>query len=380
MAQRLKTDWLLFWTIVVMVCFGLVIVYSASSVMAELKFHSSYYFIVRQSVWALGSFLILMLFKKTDYRRFCSPAWAFTPLGVVLAMLVVAYVVDTRRHRWLNIGSTFSLQPSEFAKPALIIFLAFFITQRLTSINNRHTLRPALLALCVLAATVVGPDLGTAAVLVATAAVLFYVAGLDRKYLMYAMTAGLLLGAAAVAAKPYRLARVIGHIDPEYKILAKVNPSGQIQAYLRRSLTTTDPTYQPKQSRIAVGSGGALGLGLMQGKQKLLYLPEAHTDYIYAVVGEELGLWGATGLLAGFFIILWRGLRLFWIAPDDFGRYLALGVTVCVVVQALINICVVLGIGPTKGIPLPMISYGGSSLLSTLICLGLLLSVSEHAG
>ena len=118
----------------------------------------------------------------------------------------------------------------------------------------------------------------------------------------------------------------------------------------------------------------------MQGKQKLLYLPEAHTDYIYAVVGEELGIWGTSGLLIGFFIILWRGLRLFYVAPDNFGRYLALGVTVSVVVQALFNISVVLDVGPTKGIPLPMISYGGSSLLSTLISLGLLLSVSEHAG
>jgi cell division protein FtsW len=203
---------------------------------------------------------------------------------------------------------------------------------------------------------------------------------LDRKYLIYAISVGLLLGTVAIASKPYRLARVIGHIDPEYKILDRINTGGGIKAYLHRSLTTTDPTYQPKQSRIAVGSGGALGLGLMQGKQKLLYLPEAHTDYIYAVVGEELGLWGSTGVLVGFFIILWRGLRLFWVAPDDFGRYLALGVTVCVVVQALINMCVVLGIGPTKGIPLPMISYGGSSLLSTLASLGILLSVSEHAG
>jgi cell division protein FtsW len=180
--------------------------------------------------------------------------------------------------------------------------------------------------------------------------------------------------------KPYRLARVLRHVDPELKLVDRVNPSGEIRSYLRRSQGATDPTYQPKQSRIAVGSGGVLGVGLMQGKQKLLYLPEAHTDYIYAVVGEELGLWGATGILVGFFVILWRGLRLFYVAPDDFGRYLALGVTVSVVLQAIFNISVVLDMGPTKGIPLPMISYGGSSLLSTLISLGLLLSVSEHAG
>lgn len=379
MAQRLKTDWVLFWTTVVMVCFGLVIVYSASSMMAELKFHSSYYFLARQGVFAVVSFGILMLCKRMDYRRFCSPAWAFTPLAVVLCMLVVVYFTDSRRHRWINLGGV-SLQPSEFAKPALIIFLAYFITHRKLLVNDRHTLRPALLALGVLALTVVGPDLGTAVILVLTAAVLFYVAGLESRYIVIAAVVCAVLGLVAVASKPYRVARVISHIDPGYVWTEKINPGGQIRSYLSRSLTTTDPAYQPKQSRIAVGSGGVFGVGLMQGKQKLLYLPEAHTDYIYAVIGEELGLWGSTGVLIGFFIILWRGVRLFWTAPDDFGRYLALGITVAIVMQALINMCVVLGIGPTKGFPLPMISYGGSSLLSTLACLGLLLSVSEHSG
>jgi cell division protein FtsW len=144
-------------------------------------------------------------------------------------------------------------------------------------------------------------------------------------------------------------------------------------------VTTRDAGYQAHQSRIAVGSGGAVGLGLRQGRQKLFYLPEAHTDFIYAVVGEELGLFGCTAVLAGFLIILWRGLQVCWVAHDDFGRYLALGLTSSIVIQALINISVVLDMGPTKGIPLPMISAGGSSLLSTLICLGMLLSVSEHA-
>jgi cell division protein FtsW len=377
-AQRLKTDWILFFTIVAMVCFGLVIVYSASSVMAELKFKWDMYFIARQMGWAAVSFFVLMQLKRLDYRRFDNPIWAFVPLGIVTSLLVLVYFVG-RKHRWLQIGPA-SLQPSEFAKPALIIFLAYFIARRLRAINDKHTIRPALLALGVIAAMVVGPDLGTAIVLVLTAAILFYIAGLERRYIIAAGGAGVLLVAIAIAAKPYRLARVVASIDPAFKIIDRINPGGQIRAYAKRSQGATDPTYQPKQSRIAVGSGGLLGVGLMHGKQKLLYLPEAHTDYIYAVVGEELGLWGAGSVLIGFFLILWRGLRLFHVAPDDFGRYLALGVTVSVVLQALVNISVVLDVGPTKGIPLPMISYGGSSLLSTLISLGLLLSVSEHAG
>jgi cell division protein FtsW len=361
-----------------MVMFGLIIITSASSVVAELKYDSTWYFLARQAAWAVVSFAVLMHFKRIDYRQLKTPAFAFAPLGIVLAMLCVVYFADPRRHRWISFEGV-SIQPSEFAKPALIIFLAYFLTNRLRAINNRYTIGPAVLALSVLAATVVIADLGTAVVLVATAGVLFYVAGLDRRILLAAAAGGLAVVSIAVISKPYRMARIIGFVDPEYRIIEKINPGGQLKAYVQSSMATRDPSYQARQSRIAVGAGGALGVGLMQGRQKLLYLPEAHTDFIYAVVGEELGLWGATGVLFGFMIILWRGLRLFWLAPDDFGRYLALGVTVSVVVQALINMSVVLDIGPTKGIPLPMISYGGSSLLSTLISLGMLLSVSEQS-
>jgi cell division protein FtsW len=183
-----------------------------------------------------------------------------------------------------------------------------------------------------------------------------------------------------VISKPYRLARVIGFFDPEYTFVQRVDRSGKLQAYLRRSLVARDTNYQVGQSKIAVGAGGLTGQGLMEGRQKLLYLPEAHTDFIYAVAAEELGLPGAVGILTAFLVIFWRGLRATVLIQDDFGRYLALGVTTMVVVQAFINMSVVLGLMPTKGIPLPMISFGGSSLLSTLASLGILMNVSEHAG
>jgi cell division protein FtsW len=372
-------DWVLFFTIVVMVMFGLIIVTSASSVMAELKYKASWLFLLKQGGFAIVAFVVLMQLKRMDYRQFKSPEWAFGPLGIVLALLLIVYFADPRRHRWLAFGPI-SFQPSEFAKPALILFLAYFITWRQRAINDRKTLYSALLALSVLALVVVVADLGTAVVLVVTAATLFYIAGLENKYLLWAALAGVVLVFGAIASKPYRLARIVGFVDSDYSIVDKINPGGQFKAYVQSSMATRDPSYQARQSRIAIGAGGAVGVGLMQGRQKLLYLPEAHTDFIYAVVGEELGLWGATGILIGFFLILWRGLRLFWLAPDDFGKYLALGVTVSVVIQALINISVVLDIGPTKGIPLPMISYGGSSLVSTLASLGMLLSVSEQSG
>ncbi len=375
---RLKTDWVLLWTIAVMVCFGLVMVYSASSVSAQMNDKSPYFFLLRQGAWVGLSIVILMIFKRLNYRELCTPTWAFVPLGVVLPMLVAVYFLDPTRHRWFK-WNGLSLQPSELAKPALIIFLAYFISRRSKAINDKHTVMPALLVLGLLSLLVVVADLGTALVLVLTAAILFFVAGLRRQTLVMGGIGLVVLGGIAIAAKPYRLDRLIEAIDPGYKITNKLNPGGQIQKYAKSSLASRDPNYQAKQSRIAIGTGGAFGVGIMNGHAKLAYLPEAHTDFIYAVIGEELGILGCSGVLFGFFIILWRGVSVFWTAPDEFGRYLALGATVIVVLQALINIAVVLDMGPTKGIPLPMISHGGSSLIATLTSLGMLLSVSEQS-
>lgn len=379
MAQRLRTDWILFVTIVVMVAVGLVVMYSASSMIAQVKFHSNTYFLMRQLFWAVAAFAALMYFKRRDYRTLKNPTWAFASLGIVLMLLVAVYFLDTRAHRWIRLAGL-SLQPSEFAKPALAVFLAYFVALRSRSINSKHTLLPAALAVVMLTFAVVVADLGTAVVLVAMAVVVFFVAGLERRYIAILGAAAVLCAALAVAVKPYRLGRVLAYVDPDEKILEKLDRDGKFRKYMQRATAVRDPGYQVRQSKLAVGAGGVLGVGLMQGKQKMLYLPEAHSDFIYAVIGEELGLWGALAVLAGFLVILWRGLRLFFRVPDEFGRYLALGVTAAVVIQALINISVVLDLAPTKGIPLPMISSGGSSLLSTLASLGMLLSISEHAG
>jgi cell division protein FtsW len=378
--MRIKTDWVLFGVVAALVCFGLVMVYSASSVMAEVKLNvSSTHFFVRQFIWAVVSFCVLMYFKRQDYRLMKTPVWAFTGLGVVLILQLAVFVADPRTHRWFRIAGLGSLQPSEFAKPALALFLAYFVCLHQRAINQRQAIAPVALALAVVAVTVGMGDLGTAIVLVVPAAVVFYVAGLQRRYVVGALCVGVLFCGAFVISKPYRLARIVGKFDPDYKLLDKIDPQGHIKNYVSQSLTTRDPGYQPRQSRIAVGSGGVMGLGLMHGRQKILFLPEAHTDFIYAVIGEELGIFGCSAVLVGFLIIMWRGFRLFWIAPDDFGRYLALAITSSIVVQALINMSVVLDMGPAKGIPLPMISSGGSSLLSTLMCLGMLMSVSGRA-
>jgi cell division protein FtsW len=379
MAQRLKTDWILFSTVVMMVLFGALMIYSASSVVADIRMGSSYYFALRQLIWIAIAIPLMMFMKRLNYRKLQTPAVAFTAMGLVMMLLALVYVADPSKHRWIHLGP-FGLQPSEFAKPALTLFLAYFIALRSRAINSRYTLLPAFLALGFVTMAVVVADLGTAIVLVGTAAVVFFVAGLEKRYIVIACVIGLIGCVAAVAAKPYRLARVISYADPHFRLVDKIDTHGWIRAQMKKSITAKDTNYQTDQAKIAVGSGGPIGVGLMQGRQKLFYLPEAHTDMIFAVVGEEFGLFGSAALLIGFVIILWRGIRATVLIPDEFGRYLALGITAMLVIQAFFNMTVVLGMVPPKGIPLPMISFGGSSLLVTLASLGVLLNVSEHAG
>jgi len=383
MPQRLKTDWILFAAVLALVLFGLLIVYSASSIMARMdaRYNSSWYFVVRQAGYAVVAVVVMMALKRTHYRVFQNPAVAFGAIGVALMLLFAVYFVDAAHHRWLRLGGPVGVQPSELAKPALVIFLAFFVTWRARAINNaRHTLVPAALAVGFLIFAVVVPDLGTAVVLGLAAMAVFFVAGLQWRYCFIVAAMAFLGLVVSIFAEPYRLGRVIRFFDPSFQYVSRIDPHGWLKARSERTLRTRDTNYQLEQSQIAVGAGGVAGVGFMNGRQKLLYLPEAHTDFIYAVAGEEMGLIGAAGLLAGFLVILWRGLRASLRMRDDFGRYLALGVTVVIVVQGFINMSVVLGIMPTKGIPLPMISYGGSSLVSTLALLGILMNVSEHAG
>jgi cell division protein FtsW len=380
MAQRLRTDWILFTTVVLMVLFGAVMIYSASSVVAQIRMGSSTYFALRQLIWIAIAIPLMLYLKRLNYRRLQTPAVAFTAMALVMVLLAVVYFADPRQHRWIRFGPFGGLQPSEFTKPALAMFLAYFIAMRSRAINSRFTLLPAILAVGFVTVAVALADLGTAIVLGATAAVVFIVAGLERRYILITCAIGILGGAVFIAAKPYRLVRVVSYLDPGLKLVDKVDKSGWIRSRMKKSITAKDTNYQSEQAKIAIGSGGPVGVGLMEGRQKLFYLPEAHTDTIYAVVGEEFGLFGSLLVLSGFVIILWRGIRATLLIPDEFGRYLALGITTMLVIQAFFNMTVVLGMMPTKGIPLPMISFGGSSLLVTLASLGILLNVSEHAG
>jgi cell division protein FtsW len=349
-----------------------------------VRFGSAWHFVGRQLFWAVLALAALMALKSIDYRRLDKGAWVFCGVSVALGLLILVYFLDPRAHRWFRLG-WFSFQPSELAKPVLILFLAHFASRRTQLINKPRTLMCAAAIVGLVAGAVVAADLGTAVVLAVTAAAVFYVAGLKWRYAAVAGVILLIFIAGAVAVKPYRIARVFGHVDPEYRLLDTAlvrhfDPEGRLKAKLQREAPTRDSSYHINQSLIAVGSGGPLGVGPMHSRAKLFYLPEAHTDFIYAVVAEELGLWGALAFAGGFLVIFWRGLRIHFRTPDDFGRYAALGVATMVTFQALLNISVVIGLLPTKGIPLPLVSYGGSSLLFTMASLGLLLSVGDHSG
>ncbi|MEP7362647.1 MAG: putative peptidoglycan glycosyltransferase FtsW [Acidobacteriota bacterium] len=377
--NRGRMDWILFFTVLAMAAFGLVMVFSASSIVAEIRYREhSYYFAVRQAVAALLGLIAMTLLSQKDYRKLASPAVAFTGLGVTLVLLMAAYVLDTRTHRWIHLGFT-NLQPSEIAKPAMIIFIAWMTTVRAGFVNSRHTLMQICLAVAAIGGVILLPDFGTAVVLVGTVLSILYIGGIARRYLMMAALGGVLVLSVAVVSKPYRLLRVISYADPDFKHISSTGLGDRILKYAQSGSKVQDTKYHGLQSRIAVATGGVTGQGLMNSKQKLMFLPEAHTDYIFAILAEETGLIGSTLLLAGFVVILWRGYRLYWTALDEFGRYLAVGITTCLLLQAFMNMSVVLDLGPAKGIPLPLVSYGGSSLLSTMILAGLLLSVSDRA-
>jgi cell division protein FtsW len=362
MAKRVSVDRWLFTVTMFLVFVGLVMVFSASAVMARERFGSPYAFLLKQLVWAAAGLAAMVVAMRVDYRRYKNPALVFSFLGITTLLLISVFFLDRSHntHRWFRVGAL-SFQPSELAKPVLILFLAYFLEARTKAMDDwRNTLAPAAAPVLVLLGLIVlQPDLGTAIACAGIAACILYVAGMRLRYFAYAFGASLV-----------PLYFLIFHVSwRRDRILAFLNP------YADRQKTG----FHIIQSLIAVGTGGITGTGLMEGKQKLFYLPEPHTDFIFAVTAEELGLLGALFVVTLFAIFLWRGMRVSWRTEDIFGRYLAVGITSMVVLQAFINISVVLGMMPTKGIPLPLVSYGGSSIFVTLACVGMLLNITKQA-
>ena len=361
MARKLQADEWLFAATVALALFGVVMVYSASAVVAAGENHSQYHYVIRQGVWTLAGLGALLVGMRLDYRVLRSGKVAYGLLGltVVLLVAVFAFPPINGARRWIRFAS-FTAQPSELAKLALAVFLARFLERRAGEEGSFWgTFVPCVAVAGLLAVLVVAePDLGTAMMLIVICVTIMFTAGARLAHLGMAAAPALVAAVGLLVFVPWRLKRLVTFWDPW------ADPQGA--------------GYQVVQSLMAVGSGGVNGLGFTEGRQKMFFLPFAHSDFIFAVVGEELGLLGGLGVVLLFGLFLWRGMRAALRAPDRFGMLLGTGVVTGIVAQALFNISVTLSLVPTKGIPLPFISYGGSSLVPTLFAVGVLLNISQQ--
>jgi cell division protein FtsW len=359
--RELPVDKVMLVIVLALTLFGAVMVYSASAMLAEKNYGSQFYFLYRQGGWAIVGLVAMAVAMCIDYRHYRRPVVVFSLLGATLVMLIVVLFLPklNETHRWIRYGPV-SLQPSEVSKLALIAFLAFFLESRSKEVESfKQVFLPvALVAGLVITLVAAEPDLGTAMALGVVFTAMMFQAGVPARYLATLAVPAVPALAGMLLFVPWRLQRLMDFIDPW------------------KNQTTSG--FQVVQSLIAIGSGGANGLGFAQGKQKLFYLPAPHTDFIFAVIGEELGLIGAAAIVILFGLLAWRGFRAARFAPDAFGQLLAIGLTVMIIAQAFFNISVTLSLVPTKGIPLPFISAGGTSLAISLFAAGVLLNVSKH--
>jgi cell division protein FtsW len=344
-----------------LVAFGLVMVYSASSARAQLAADDPAYYLKRQAVYALLGIVALVFFSRTDYRRlrYLVPPLLLTCFALLVAVLVIGLAVNGAR-RWLVIGPA-TIQPSELAKLALVLWLAAYLSRSRAPQSLGELMRPIGVVFgAALALILVEPDLGTVIAIVVMLAAVLVVAGTRFSTLAGAGAIGISLVAAAIWLEPYRRERILSFLDPWQ------DPQGA--------------GFQSVQAMLALGSGGFFGVGLGESVQKVYYLPEASTDMIFAIVGEELGLFGAFAVLGAFVAFGYAGFNVALACRDPFGKFLAAGITALICGQAAVNVSAVMGLAPLTGIPLPFVSYGGSSLIVLLASVGILLNIAvNHA-
>lgn len=347
-------------TLVGLIAFGVVMVYSASAVFASNMFGNGYHFLIRQTVFAALAFVVLMVFAHVPINALRRSTY---PLLLIAVVLMIAVALGFGRSaggatRWLAMGPV-NVQPAELAKLAMIMWLAHSLAKKANRVRTfsigflPHVLVAGLLMLLCLAQ----PDFGSAVMIALLTFVVLFAAGAKAGYLLGCVLIGLPVGYAAIASSPYRMRR--------------------IQAFLEPFEHRQGAGYQITESLMSFGSGGWTGVGLGDGRQKLLFLPEAHTDFISAIIGEELGFIGVALLCAAFAWVVLRGLRAAWRAQDEYAGYLAAGMTLFIGLQAFTNLAVAMGLLPTKGLALPFVSYGGSSLLVNAAAAGIILNTSR---
>jgi len=363
--QKGHYDITLFAAILTLVVGSVVMVYSASSVVALTTYNDPAFFMKRQVLWAAIGLMLMMVLMRVDHRVLSDRRAVIALLLIALVLLAatlapgVGTMINGSR-RWLRLGML-SFQPSELAKVALVLYLSHYIAKKGDELRDfMNGLVPAYVVTGLfLGIAILQPDFGATMTLAGVAGIMLFAGGANIVHLGGTVAAALPFVYLAVMHKGYRLRRVVSFLDPW------ADPQGA--------------GHQIIQSFLAFGSGGILGRGLGEGRQKLLFLPERHSDFIYAVIGEELGLVGSCVVLVLFLVILWRGVKIALNAADMFSRMLALGITLLISLQGMINMAVVTGLMPTKGIALPLVSYGGSSLVITLAALGVLLNISKEA-
>ena len=359
----MSPDPVLFVVVLALTGLGIVMVYSASAILATDRFRDPYFFLRKQCFWAILGLAVMWGAMTVDYRRVRPLVGPLLILAFLLLVLVLVphlgqEINGTRR--WLRWGPI-SFQPTELGKLALVLYLADFLARRQAMIGDFFRgFLPPLLVTGVLAALILRqPDLGSSVALISVVLCMLFMAGARLRHMALVAASGVPVIVLAVTGASYRLRRVLAFLDPW------ADPRGA--------------GFQIIQSYLALGGGGALGRGLGESKQKLFYLPEPHTDFIFAILGEELGFVGAALTVTLFGLLLWRGMRIGLRVADPFGALVALGVTAMLATQALVNLGVVVGLLPTKGLPLPFVSFGGSSLLTAMAGVGLLLNISQHA-
>jgi cell division protein FtsW len=361
MARKLSSDKVLFLALVALSLFGCVMIYSASAVSAGATGGNPYHYLIKQIAALVTGGLAAFVIYRTDYRFFARPVVVYSAFGGawLLCLLALLRPPIKAAHRWISLGPAM-LQPSELLKIGLVLLLAYQVARKTQGSGEPEAaLLPSVIFTALAAGVVVvEPDLGTAACYVILCGILLWLAGVRARYFWLLAAGALPLLAILSLSAGYRRARIFAFFKPD------ADPLGR--------------GFQALQSLIAVGAGGWWGNGLGSGRQKLFFLPYPHTDFIFAIVGEELGFIGAVGVVLAFGVIAWRGLRAARNAPDPFAGFLAAGATTLLVVQAAINVSVVLCMVPTKGLPLPFVSYGGSSLVASWIAAGLILNISQH--
>jgi len=345
----------------ILICIGIIMVYSSSAILAYERFHDSAYFLKKHILYFIFGAVLALSIMSVDYRklqRFSKPLIFFSSLLLLLILLFAKEIGGARR--WFRFGPI-SFQPSEFVKFSLIFYLADILSRKQLKIRSflNGFLPPAIVAGAIILGVLLQPDLGTAIAMAVISALMFFVSGIRIRHILTSVLALLPVLFVAVFNVSYRRRRILSFLNPWQ------DPRGI--------------GFQVIQSFLALGSGGIFGIGLGYSKQKLFYLPESHTDFIFSIIGEELGLLGTASVLILFILFLWQGMKVAFNSTDLFGKFLSFGIVSMITLEAIINIGTISGSIPTKGLPLPFISYGGSSLMFHVAAVGLLLNIAKNS-